>query len=194
MSGEHRRPLTDLVFLRRGPLALRALVLMVLAAATGLGGFETAHLQDMFAARLVAGEPVSSFGLLLARGSGPLTAAAGWLAAVLFGVAIFRLRREPFEPAASLRPVESLSIDQLRRGLRREYTVIRTALTVVILIAAVDASRVISITVLMRRGDRLLAGSFAATVAEAAGLVAAAAVLAWWANNFARRLVRLAVL
>jgi len=194
MSDATRRPLTDLVFLRHGPPLLRAVTVTAVAVAAGLAGSEIVHLQDHFAARLQAGAPVTSIGTLLGRGSSPASAVAGWVAALLFGLAVLRLRRGQLEPSAGIRPVEAQSVRDLRRGLRREYLAIRMALAIVLIIAAIDAARVISIAVLLRRGDHLLSGSFASTVAEAAGLATAALMLAAWASTFAHRLEELGLL
>ena len=194
MSGEYRRPLTDLVFLRHGPLVSRVVIVAALAIAVGLAGSQIARLQDHFAARLQAGVSVSSIGTMLGRGSGPATAAAGWVAAALFAFALIRLWRGQLEPSAGVRRVEAQSVHQLRRGLQREYAAIRTALVIVLIVAAVDAARVFSIAVLLGRGDRLLSGTFGASLVEAAGLAVAAFVLALWANTFARRLEQLGLL
>jgi hypothetical protein len=194
ISDENRRPLIDVVFLRRASPALRVVIVAVSAVAVGAGGTEIARLQEHFAAQLAAGAPVSSIGTLLGRGSVPATAAAGWVAAVLFAIALFRLHRGPLEPSPGIRPVEAQTVDQLRLGLRREYTAIRVALVVVLLIAALDVARAIAVSVLIRRGGMFLSGSFALTVLEAAGLAAAAIVLSWWAASFGRRLEQLGAL
>jgi hypothetical protein len=194
LPDEYRRPLTDLVFLRRAPLAVRITAVVVCAVAAGIAGTELARLQEHFAALLVSGAPLSSFQSLLAHGSTAATAAAAWLAAVLFSVALLRLRREPLEPPAGTKPVEAQTPAQLRSGLRREYRLIRVALIVVLLVAATDVSRAMTLTAVIAGRNSVLSDSFAATLVEASGLAIAAAVLAWWAKNFAPRLEQLGVL
>lgn len=175
-------------------LPLNLAVVVVVAAAVGVGGVMLVRLQEHFAERLAEGVPVSAAGSLVGHGSGAATAAAGWVAALFFAMALLRLQRGPLEPPASTRPVESQSVRQIRHGLRREYTVIRVALVVLLLIAALDFARALAMTVVVERGDGLLRPSLTPTAVEAAGLLAAALLLSWWAGSFARRLERLGAL
>jgi hypothetical protein len=191
MSDELRRPLTELVFLPRRMLALSILLVVVIAATVGVGGTLLVRVQHHFAAGIANGGHVGALGTLLGRGSGPATAAAGWVAALLFCVALVRLQRGPLEPPAGTRPVERQSVSQLRRGLRREYTIIRVALVIVLLVAALDVARLLAMTVAVQRGDRLLSGALGITAVEAAGLVAATVALGLWARSFGRRLQQL---
>jgi hypothetical protein len=194
MSDDSRRPLTELVFLRRGLVPLNVVVVVVVAAGIGVAGTLIVRLQEHFASVLARGGSLSGVQALLGRGSVPATAAAGWVAAALFGFALVRLRRGPLEPPTSMRPVEAQSVAQLRRGLRREFTVIRAGLVVVLLVTALDVARLLAMLTAVESGDRRLSGSFPATCVEVCGLMAATLLLALWAKNFRRRLDQLGVL
>lgn len=194
MSDASRRPLTELVFLRRGLVPLNVVVVVVVAAGIGVAGTLIVRLQEHFASVLARGGSLSGVQALLGRGSVPATAAAGWVAAVLFAVALMRLRRGPLEPPTSMRPVEAQSVAQLRRGLRREFALIRVALVVVLLVTALDVARLLAMVAAVERGDRLLGDSLAATCVEVSGLMAATLLLALWARSFGRRLDQLGVL
>jgi hypothetical protein len=162
---------------------------VVVATCCVLGALSL-NIQQHFAAQPGNGR----FGALLAGGSTAATAWAGWAAALFFGIALWRLRRGAPEPPLGIAPVESLSPTQLRRGLVREYTVVRVGLTVLVAVAVVDTARAARYVVALLGGDTLARATAAATVVEALGLVVAALVLASWALSFRRQLVRVGAL
>jgi len=181
-------PLSELVFLARGPLWARALVVVVAAAGAGVAGTEIVRLQQHYAAQLTAGTSLNGFTALLAHGSSLRTLWPGWLAAVFFTISLVRLLRGPLEPAGGFVPIERQTVGQLRRGLRREYAVIRAALAALILIAAVQVARVLVIASLPAGSGRAVQSTLGATAVEAAGFVVAAAVLLVWAATFRRKM------
>jgi hypothetical protein len=189
-----RRRATELIFLERGPVLLRALAIIVAAAGCGLAGYVLFRLHLQLAARLAAGAALNPLQTLIANGSSVRTLWPGWLAAVFFLIAVFRLHRGPMEPAPGVRSPERLTPGQLRSGLRREYAVVRALLVVVCLVAAVDVARAVSNLEGALSGHPISTSAFIATVAEAAGFVAAALVLAVWAWLFGGDVRRLGAL
>ncbi len=190
MRSTERPALTQLVFLDRGPLALRALVVVAVAAAAGVAGDALYRLEAHLDVQRVAGASLNPVQNLLANGSSIRTAWVGWLAALFFIAAALRVRRGPLEPAAGRASLERLNATQLRSGLRREYLLVRLLLVAVALVAAVDCARACAIAIAAARLD----ASVAWAVAEAAGLVAAGAALALWAWWFGADLRRLAAI
>jgi hypothetical protein len=182
--------IAELLHLRGRAPALRiALAVLIVVAGCALGAYSL-DIQSHFAAQQQGGR-LSTF---LAHGSTAATAWAGWAAAVLFGVAVLRLRRGAPEPPAGRAPVESLSATQMRAGLVREYRAVRTGLTVVSVVALIDAARAARYVVGSATGDGVARMSLVATVIEALGLVAATVVLLLWTITFRRQLVRVGAL
>jgi hypothetical protein len=180
----------ELLFIRRLPFALRAVVPLILAAACVVLGVEALAIQHRYAA-LTGGGRLAS---LLAQGSTAATAWEGWAAALFFLVALLRLRREAPEPPAGRTPLEDLTAGQMRAGLVREYTVVRVGLCILGAVALTDSARAARYLVAAASGDTVARTSLVATVVEAAGLVVAAAVLAMWAGSFRRQLERVGAL
>ena len=185
-----RRRLTELVFLHRGPLVLRALVVVVVAAGCGAAGVALFRLHEDLARRLAAGAALNVLQTFVARGSGPATLWPGWLAALCFLIALVRLRRGPLEPAPGRRTPERRTIAQLRRGLRREYRAVRIVLVVLALVTAVDAARAVSFAAGAQRSG-VSPFTVWAMYVEAAGLVAATLTLAAYAWSFGADIARL---
>jgi hypothetical protein len=180
----------ELLFIRRLPFALRAVVPLILAAACVVLGVEALAIQHRYAA-LTGGGRLAS---LLAQGSTAATAWEGWAAALFFLVALLRLRREAPEPPAGRTPLEDLTAGQMRAGLVREYTVVRVGLCILGAVALTDSARAARYLVAAASGDTVARTSLVPTVVEAAGLVVAAAVLAMWAGSFRRQLERVGAL
>jgi hypothetical protein len=131
---------------------------------------------------------------LIATGSTQRTVWPGWVAAVCFAAAVLRLRRGATEPPAGRTAPEHRTPRQLRAGLRREYVVVRCALVLVCLFAAVDVARATASLFAAQSGDALVAASLPATAVEALGYALAAAVLAGWAHAFGAEVRRLGAL
>ena len=186
--------LTELVFLDRGPLALRCVAVAVAAAACGVAGTFLVRLHQSLAAQLASHVTLNPVQTLIADGSSARTLWPGWVAAVCFAAALVRLRRGATEPPAGRGAVENQTLSQLRGGLRREYRVVRIALVIVCLLAAVDVARAVASLMAAQAGDERIATAMQATVIEALGYVAAAAVLAAWARAFGGEVRRLGAL
>jgi hypothetical protein len=183
--------LTELVFLDRGPLALRCVVVAIVAAACGVAGTLLVRLHQTLAAQLAAHVALNPVQTLIANGSSARTAWPGWVAALCFGAAVLRLRRGAPEPPAGRGSPDQLSLTQLRAGLRHEYAVVRCALVVVTIGAAVDVARTVGSVIAAQSGDHNVGASIPWTVVEAAGYAAAALVLAVWASTFGAEVRRL---
>jgi len=189
-----RRRAAELIFLDRGPLLLRALVIALVAVGCGLAGYVLFRLHLQLAARLATGAALNPLQTLIANGSSVRTLWPGWLAAVFFLIAVIRLRRGPMEPAPGVRSPERLTPGQLRSGLRREYAVVRTLLVLVGLVAAVEVARAASYLEGALGAHPVGGSTLIATFVEAAGFVAAALVLALWAWLFGADVRRLGAL
>ena len=181
---------TELVFLHRGPLPLRAIAVVIVAAGCGVAGYWLFRLHEDLAARVAAGAPVNPLQAFIAAGSSAATLWPGWAAALCFTVALLRLHRGPMEPAPARLAPEERSITQLRRGLRGEYTAVRVLLSVITVLGAVDSARALAFAIGSQRAG---ASAFApwAVYLEAAGLIAAAVVLAVYAWTFGADIARL---
>jgi hypothetical protein len=186
--------LTELIFLDRGPLALRCVAVAVTAAACGVAGTLLVRLHQSLAGRLAAHLALNPLQTLIATGSSVRTVWPGWVAAACFAAALIRLRRGATEPAAGRTAVEQQTLSQLRAGLRREYRIVRIALVIVCLLGAVDVSRTVASLIAAQAGDRQISAAMPATVVEALGYVAAALILALWAGAFGTELRRLGAL
>jgi len=190
---DHGRRLSELVFLDRGPPALRGVVVLVSAVACGAAGYELLRLHQSLAARLAAGATLNPVQTFIATGSSARTLWVGWVAAALFAIALARLLRGPMEPSAGRGSAAAQTVAQLRAGLRREYVAVRVVLIVVIFVAAVDAARAIAFAIAAQRVGTSLS-TFWSTYVEALGFCAAALVLAAYAYAFGGRVRRLGAL
>jgi hypothetical protein len=186
--------LTELVFLDRGPIALRCIAVVVAAAACGVAGTLLVRLHQSLAGRLAEHIALNPLQTLIATGSSVRTLWPGWVAAACFAAAVLRLRHGATEPPPGRTAVEHQTLGQLRSGLRREYRTVRGALVVVCLFAAVDVARTIASLIAAQSGDRQISTTMPATVAEALGYVLAAVVLAAWARAFGAEVRRLGAL
>jgi len=185
------RAATELLFLHRGSLFLRAAIVGAFATGCGIAGLVLLRVHMRLAARLASGVSLSPIETLVAAGSSWRTAWPGWLAAIFFLIALIRLRRGPLEPPPGRRRPELLTPAQLRRGLRAEYLVVRLTLVALTAVAAVDVARATAHVVAALRGDHTIAASIPATIVEAAGFVVASLVLAAWAWTFGADVRRL---
>jgi hypothetical protein len=189
-SEDRRRPVTELVFLDRGPVIVRAAAVAAVAIAAGVAGDLLYRLQARLASQLAGGGPLNPLQSLIAHGSSARTAWIGWVAALFFAIAAARVRFGPSEPAPGRAPLEQLTPAQLRSGLRREYVAVRVLLVILVLVTAVDAARAAALfTSTSPHGSTLVA-----MVIEVAGLAAATLALAVWAWWFSRDLRRLGAL
>jgi hypothetical protein len=186
--------LTELVFLDRGPLALRCVVVAIAAAACGVAGALLVRLHQTLSAQLAAHVSLNPLQTLIATGSTARTAWPGWVAAVCFAAAVVRLRRGAPEPPAGRVSPDRLSLTQLRAGLRHEYATVRVALVVVSLFAATDLARAVASVIAARSGDRSVGASIPWTAVEAGGYAVAVLVLAVWASTFGAEVRRLGAL
>jgi hypothetical protein len=164
------------------------------AAISGVAGTLLVRLHQTLAAQAAAHVALSPVQTLIATGSSLRTLWPGWVAALCFGVAMVRLRHGATEPPPGRTAPEHLTPGQLRAGLRREYVVVRSALVVVCLLAAVDLARVAASVIAAQSGDRQVAASLPASALEALGYVLAAVVLAAWAYTFGAEVRRLGAL
>ena len=176
--------LTELVFLDRGPIALRCVAVAVAAGACGVAGTLLVRLHQSLAGRFAAHMALNPLQTLIATGSSLRTLWPGWVAAVCFAAAVLRLRHGATEPAPGRTAVEHQTLSQLRAGLRGEYRIVRCALVLVCLFAAVDAARTIASVIAAQSGDQQLSTTIPATLVEALGYVVAALILALWARAF----------
>jgi hypothetical protein len=186
--------LSELVFLDRGPIALRCIAVVVAAATCGVAGTLLVRLHQSLAGRLAAHIALNPVQTLIATGSSVRTLWPGWVAAACFAAAVLRLRHGATEPPPGRTAVEHQTLGQLRNGLRREYRTVRGALVVVCLFAAVDVARTIASVIAAQSGDRQISTIMPATVAEALGYLVAAVVLAAWARSFGAEVRRLGAL
>ncbi len=186
--------LTELVFLARGPIALRCLAVAIAAAACGVAGTLLVRLHQSLAGELAAHMALNPLQTLIATGSSARTLWPGWVAAVCFGAALLRLRHGATEPPPGRTSVEQQTLGQLRAGLRREYRIVRSALVVVTLLAAVDIARTVASVIAGQSGDRQIMTTMPATVVEAVGYAVATLLLAAWARAFGSEVRRLGAL
>ena len=186
--------LTELVFLDRGPIALRSVVVAIAAVACGVAGTLLVRLHQTLAAQLAAHLALNPLQTLIATGSSLRTLWPGWVAAVCFAAALLRLRHGATEPPPGRTAVEDQTLSQLRAGLRREYRIVRSVLMVVGLLAAVDVARAVASIIAVQAGDGQISRTMPATLVEALGYVVAAVVLAAWARAFGAEVRRLGAL
>jgi hypothetical protein len=186
--------LTELVFLNRGPIAVRCLAVAIAAAACGVAGTLLVRLHQSLAGQLAAHMALNPLQTLIATGSSARTLWPGWVAALCFGAALARLRHGATEPPPGRTSVEQQTLGQLRAGLRREYRIVRSALVVVTLLAAIDVARTVASVIAGQSGDAQITTTMPATVVEALGYVVATLLLAAWARAFGSEVRRLGAL
>jgi hypothetical protein len=186
--------LTELVFLNRGPIAVRCLAVAIAAAACGVAGTLLVRLHQSLAGQLAAHMALNPLQTLIATGSSARTLWPGWVAALCFGAALLRLRHGATEPPPGRTSVEQQTLGQLRAGLRREYRIVRSALVVVTLLAAIDVARTVASVIAGQSGDAQITTTMPATVVEALGYVVATLLLAAWARAFGSEVRRLGAL
>ncbi len=186
--------LTELVFLDRGPIALRFFAVAAVAAACGVAGTLLVRLHQTLAGQLAAHVSLNPLQTVIATGSTLRTLWPGWVAAVCFAAAVLRLRHGATEPPPGRTSVEHQTLGQLRAGLRREYRIVRCALAVVCILAAIDVARTVASVMAVQSGDSQVSTTMPATVVEALGYVAAALMLAVWARAFGSEVRRLGAL
>ncbi len=184
------RVAAELLFAQRLPRPLRVFVPLVVAAGSVALGAWMLTVQHHYAA-LHSGGRVAT---LLARGSSAVTVWEGWAAAGFFLAALIRLRRGAPEPPAGRTPVEDLTLQELRRGLVREYTAVRIALVVLCVASLADVARAARYIVAAASADALARTALPAILVEAAGLVVATIVLGLWAGSFREQLQRMGAL
>ncbi|HEY8672895.1 MAG TPA: hypothetical protein VIM76_03975 [Candidatus Dormibacteraeota bacterium] len=194
MQPQRDAHLTELVFLDRGPVALRCLAVAVAAAGSGVAGTLLVRLHQTLAAQLAAHVALNPLQTLIATGSSVRTVWPGLVAALCFAAAVLRLRRGATEPPAGRAAPEQRTPGQLRAGLRREYLVVRCALVLVGLLAAVDVARAAASFIAAQSGDLRVGATLPATCLEALGYALAAVVLAVWAYGFGTEVRRLGAL
>lgn len=181
------------MFLHRGPVTLRTIAVVVAAAGSGIAGNKLFLLHEDLSQRSLGGEHLDAVGSFVAAAPTPVTVCIGWAAALCFGLALLRLRRGPIEPAVWRRALERRSVTQLRRGLRREYLLIRIVLVAVVLITAVEAARAVSFAIGAAHGGVSVATPWPMYV-EAAGFVAATLVLVSYGRTFGDGVAQLGAL
>lgn len=148
-------------------------------------GFAALALQRHYSDAAMRGEQLGRISQLLADGSGPRTAWAGWLAALLIALSTLRVRVGAMEPPARS---EGEGVGGIRAGLRREFDVVRMCATVVAVLAAVDGGRLLAYTAVAISGSSLARDNLGWIAAESLGLAAAAATLLAWTGSFRSRL------
>ena len=193
MQPQRDAHLTELVFLDHGPIALRSLAVVIAAAACGVAGTLLVRLHETLASQLAAHVALNPVETLIATGSSVRTLWPGWVAALCFAAAVLRLRHGATEPPPGRTAVEHQTLGQLRAGLRREFRIVRVALVIVLLFAAVDAARAVA-GLIAASSDKEISSTMPATLAEALGYVVAALVLAAWARAFGTEVRRLGAL
>ena len=190
LNHDEHRPLEELVFLNRGPVALRTAAVVITAAGTGIAGYKLYQLHADLALRIAGGAHLDAWRTFVAQAPTPVTVVLGWIAALCFGLALLRLQRGPLEPVVSFRRSERQTVAQLRRGLRREYTVVRVLLVIVALLAALDVARTISFSIAATHAGSS-SGTLWSLYVETTGLVAATLVLIVYARTFGSAIERL---
>lgn len=188
-----QRQLEELVFLHRGPVALRTVAVVVAAAGSGIAGYKLFLLHEALAQRAAAGANLDPLRSFVAEAPTPVTVCVGWVAALCFALALMWLRRGPIEPAFGRRSPAQRSVAQLRRGLRREYVVLRIVVVVLVLITGVETARAVSFAI-----GAVHAGASVSTpwpmYLEAAGFIVATLVLVSYAREFGAGIARLGAL
>lgn len=177
-----RRVLAELLLVNRLPAPVRVVIALIVLAACGAAGVALLGAQHA-----LAGSP-SRLAAVLGHGTTWVTAWPGWLAALCFLVALVRLRRTAPEPPAGMRPLERLSAADLRSGLLREYTLVRAALALLLVVTMVDVARAIRYLLAGAAGDQLARSAAAPQAVQALGLAAASVTLALWAFSFRSQL------
>lgn len=178
------------MFLHRGPVTVRTLAVVIAAVGSGLAGYKLFELHQEYVLRIAEGAHLDALKTFVAQSPTPVTVLVGWVAAVFFALALLRVRGGPLEPATTFRRAERLSVSQLRRAFRREYTLARLLLVVVVLITAVELARAISFAVGAEHAGVSSTTSWTMYV-EAAGFIVATLVVIAYARAFGERVAHL---
>ena len=178
------------MFLNRGPVTLRTLIVVIVAVGSGIAGYRLFLLHQDLLLSMAVGAHLDALRSFVAEAPTPVTVIVGWLAAVGFTIALVLLYRGPLEPAVLMRHAERRSVTDMRRGLRREYTVVRVLLVFVLLITAVDLARAVSFAVGSQHSGVSTAVPWTLYV-EVLGFLAATAVLTAYARAFGETIARL---
>jgi hypothetical protein len=184
------RVAAELLLLHRLRAPLGVLVSLLVGLVCVAAGVASLAVQQHFASQSGGGRIAT----LLAHGSSAATAWEGWVAAVFFLAALLRLRRGAPEPPGGRTPVEEQTAGQLRAGLVREYTMVRAGLVTLCAVSVIEAARAARYVLAAVSADQVARTSLAATLVEAAGLLAATVVLALWASSFRAQLDRVGAL
>lgn len=173
-------------------VAGRATAVAVLLGAAGVGfGVLTLRLQEHFRADQARGDSLNSFTGLVADGSGPRTAWIGYAAALLFVSAVLRLALGPVEPPVG-GPRHSAA--EMRAAFRAEHRLVRAALAAVTVVTALETGRAVVYTGAAVAGRQAARDDAAWVIAEAGGMLVAAAALLLWTRLFRRQLERVGAL
>lgn len=189
-SVERARVSDHLLVTARLRSPLRVVLPLLLVTLCGVAGALSLNAQQRFADAVGTGTVPT----LLGTGSTALTAWEGWAAAVLFALALLRLRRGAPEPPAGRGDIGAMSLTQMRAGLRREYAAARVVFTVLVLASLVEAARSVRYVLAAVTGDAVASSAVAATLTEALGVIAATAVLAAWVVAYGRQLEQVGAL
>ena len=142
------------------------------------------NLHDHYLALRGQGEDLGPVAGLFADGSTPVSALTGWLAAILFAVALRQLQGRDLEPPAGEHPTAA----SLRAGLRREYRGVLVLLGVAAAATLLDTGRLVVSAIAAVRGDGAASTGLALMFAECAGLAVATVALWLWARSFRERI------
>ena len=159
---------------------LRGFVVVAVVALALVSGGAALRLEEHYS-DLAGSEELNWLGTALANGSSIRTAWVGWAAAVLFGYSTVRVLRGRPEPP---RVGAGASVSAMRASMRRELNLVRFALTAVGLVAALDVGRAVVFAIAALNGNALARDRIVWVLVEAAGLVAASAVLTVWCAAF----------
>jgi hypothetical protein len=169
----------------------RVLAIALIAAVSFGVGVGSLLLQRHYADAAGGGADLGRFTQLVADGSGPRTSWEGWTAAVLIAISTLRVRRGSIEPP---RQRAGQGVAGMRAALRREYDAVRGCLSVVAVLGAIDAARLLVYVGAAITGSQLARDNLGWNLVEASGLWAAAASLLWWTVSFRERLRQVSAL
>ena len=187
-------PLAELLLLQRLSKPGRAAAVTLVAALAVGWGFAALALHEHELHVHPAGSGLGPLGPIFEAAASPLTAWPGWVAAAILGLSALRLRRGPVEPPAGRGDAARLSAAEIRRGLRREYTLARLILVVVSVLALADVAR-LAVSGIAALLDVAGAGDGLPWMGvEAGGLLAAGTILGAWVLTFREQIDRLGAL
>jgi hypothetical protein len=168
-------------------LPVVAALAVAVAVALGWGAIALA-IHDHYLALRERGGDLGPLAGLFADASTPVTALTGWLAAVLFSVALRQLQSRDLEPPVGSGEDALATAASLRAGLRREYRFVVGLLGGAALATALDTGRFTVSTVAAVRGDAAASAGLGLMALECAGLAVAVVALALWARTFRTRI------